>query len=145
MKKPSIDDIEIPAARSRKCPMCKDLGRTDPPEINDDYEVDELAGYNNILTKIYVDRRIPEIVKGVPTRKSLPIHEIVESVLEHWLGFGYDHAHMMAQAAEDKFVEIMEDSPKAYEKEFVKLIKKLEHTAKDTPPDIEDPNTIKGR
>ena len=141
---PSLDDTDRPRASTR-CNKCNGYGRLTPPEITTEYEVDEIAGYNKNITDIYIDSRLPEVVGGVPVKKSIPIHEIVEVVLEEWLGFSYNHAHMMAQAAEDKYVEICGVDAKAYEKEWAKWIKKLEHTAKDTPPDIINPNKVKGR
>lgn len=143
-KRPTIDDVDMPVGHSNKCPCCEGMGRKDPPRINDDYEVDEIAGYNKNITTLYIDRRVPKKVEGVDTRKSLSVHELVEAVIEHWLGFGYNHAHEIATAAENRYVELTGGDPDKYEAEFDKIIKKLEHTAKDTPEDIENPNRIKG-
>ena len=144
-KRVTVDDVDMPKGHTTRCPKCGDKGRVQPPKINDDYEVDEIAGYNENITDLYIDRRVPKLVENVDTRKSLPVHELVEAVLELWLGFGYDHAHEIATAAENRFVELCGGDPDKYEAAFDKIIKKLEHTAKDTPPDVWNPNKIRGR
>lgn len=56
----------------------------------------------------YVDPRVPKTVdvdgKTIPTEPGIRLHENVESHLMHERGFGYQAAHAIAQASENKFI-----------------------------------------
>jgi len=130
------------------CTPCNDYKTNSeshkPITVCRDYEVPEIAGYNYNNTVLYIDRRVPQEFKGFNVDSWLIVHEETEKAIEDRLGFNYPHAHTIATAAERKAVELSGCSWDEYDAWMQKIIKDLENTAKDVPPDLQDPNKISG-
>ena len=140
-------DATAPPKLSATCPECGHTKRPGRAIVSREFEVMDIAGYSIDGGTFYIDKRLPEKMKGIPVDLFLEIHEVVEKALEDKLGFGYDHAHEIATAAEQTAVEISGYSFADYSYEMDYWVRKLINTANkaDTPDDIEVPENIKGR
>jgi hypothetical protein len=149
MSKDLLEEVVLPKAA--RCQCGRHAGhhtvekRPVRAVISRAFEVPEIAGYSMDGLTLYIDRRLPDRMAGVPIDRFLEVHEEVEKALEDKLGFSYSHAHEIATAAEREAVELAGFSWTDYDKEMQIWIKKLEGTAKDLPEDLEEPNKIGGK
>lgn len=80
-----------------------------------------IAGYSVDMTKIYIDKDVPEWMY-----LGLIAHESFEEILVETLGFKYEWAHIQATGVERELVEDEGISWKKYDKEYKKLLHVLD-------------------
>jgi hypothetical protein len=144
-----------PGAGSSHSSLLIDRLRKDPEisrlrhrykQLDDSYDLPYLGGYSKDGKIIYIDRHLPEMleyrhdgkIKEFRPRQYLIEHESWEKALIDALGWGYDHSHAVATAAERRTV--MQDGIlwKPYQGAYRPYIKADEHEKlKRVPADLD--------
>ena len=79
-------------------------------KVDTRYHIPWMAGYNVDGDILYIDSRIPRVLRArdgqvIRLHEFLQLHELVEAQLEHHLGYTYQKAHRIATNAEREAVE----------------------------------------
>lgn len=111
-------------------------------KLDREYECPYLAGYSKDGQTIYIDRRMPRILKLKDGRtmnvdKYLKVHEDTEKHLEDTMDYMYQYAHEQATGAERRAVEADGYPWDEYEAWMMKEVKRLTDLDGTTPPDID--------
>lgn len=75
-----------------------------PHEINREFDLPYLGGYDKAGHKIYIDRHFPSKIEGRNLIPHIVDHERFEKAVMDILGWGYTHAHEAANAFERRGV-----------------------------------------